>query len=77
MLKFAFLGVYGYTPYQGAVNKERFIQFINEQVAISSNVNMSWLRLIILMETPQLNPYPAPWSVVIMDNCVIHHEEDI
>jgi len=73
-------GIIALNIFEGAVNKERFIQFINEQVVscpISSNVNMSWLRLVILMEAPWLNPYPAPWSVVIMDNCGIHHDEDI
>ena len=24
-----------------------------------------------------MNPYPGPRSVVIMDNCAIHHDEDI
>ncbi|KAF9538412.1 hypothetical protein CPC08DRAFT_612093, partial [Agrocybe pediades] len=45
--------------FEGSVNKERFIQFITEQVA------------------PRLNPYPGPCSVVILDNCTIHHDEDI
>ena len=44
--------------FEGAVNKEKFLQFINEQLA------------------PKLNPYPAEYSVVIMDNCAIHHDED-
>ena len=29
------------------------------------------------IEAPKLNPYPGPVSVVIMDNCAIHHNEDI
>lgn len=28
-------------------------------------------------QAPRLNPYPGPWSVVIMDNCAIHHDEEI
>ncbi|KAJ7189622.1 hypothetical protein GGX14DRAFT_301647, partial [Mycena pura] len=26
---------------------------------------------------PILNPYPTPRSVVILNNCSIHHDEDI
>ncbi|KJA12884.1 hypothetical protein HYPSUDRAFT_152196, partial [Hypholoma sublateritium FD-334 SS-4] len=52
-------GIIAFDIFEGSVNKERFIQFINEQVAT------------------RLNPYPGPWSVVILDNCVIHHDEDI
>ncbi|KIJ39961.1 hypothetical protein M422DRAFT_126362, partial [Sphaerobolus stellatus SS14] len=24
-----------------------------------------------------MNPYPAPWSVLILDNCAIHHVEGV
>ncbi|KIJ36630.1 hypothetical protein M422DRAFT_143696, partial [Sphaerobolus stellatus SS14] len=24
-----------------------------------------------------MNPWPAPWSVLVMDNCSIHHLEDV
>jgi len=41
------------------VNKERFLQFLREQVA------------------PQLNPYPGKRSVVVLDNCSIHHDAEI
>ncbi|GLB45421.1 hypothetical protein LshimejAT787_2200840 [Lyophyllum shimeji] len=44
---------------EGSVNKEKFIQFIRNDLA------------------PQLNPYPNPRSVVVMDNCAIHHDEEI
>jgi len=33
--------------------------------------------LPILKQAPQLNPYPEKNSVVVMDNCTIHHDEDI
>ncbi|TFK79998.1 hypothetical protein K466DRAFT_450136, partial [Polyporus arcularius HHB13444] len=26
---------------------------------------------------PKLTPYPGPRSVVVMDNCAIHHDDDI
>lgn len=28
-------------------------------------------------KAPRLNPYPSWWSVVILDNCAIHHDEEI
>jgi len=28
-------------------------------------------------KAPILNPYPGKRSVVVMDNCAIHHEEEI
>lgn len=30
-----------------------------------------------LLQTPQLTPYPGPRSVVVLDNCAIHHDEEI
>lgn len=44
---------------EGAVNKEKFIAFVKEQLA------------------PILNPYPGRNSVVVLDNCAIHHDEDV
>jgi transposase len=52
-------GIIALDIFEGSVNKERFLKFIQEQVA------------------PLLNPYPGPCSVVILDNCAIHHDEDI
>jgi len=45
--------------FEGSVNRERFIRFLEEQLA------------------PQLTPYPGPRSVVVLDNCAIHHDEEI
>ncbi|KAF9045625.1 hypothetical protein BJ165DRAFT_1314969, partial [Panaeolus papilionaceus] len=45
---------------------------------VEGSVNKeSFLQFIRDQVAPQLNPYPAPWSVVIMDNCTIHHDEDL
>ncbi|KAL6303692.1 hypothetical protein BKA93DRAFT_698105, partial [Sparassis latifolia] len=44
---------------KGSVNKEKFIQFLEDDLA------------------PQLTPYPGPCSVVVLDNCAIHHDEDV
>ncbi|KIK42780.1 hypothetical protein CY34DRAFT_62694, partial [Suillus luteus UH-Slu-Lm8-n1] len=45
--------------FEGSVNKERFIQFLNTELA------------------PKLTPYPGVRSVVVMDNCAIHHDEEV
>ncbi|TFK78757.1 hypothetical protein K466DRAFT_468528, partial [Polyporus arcularius HHB13444] len=52
-------GIIALDIFEGSVNKERFLQFLNNELA------------------PTLNPYPGPRSVVIMDNCTIHHDEEI
>jgi len=28
-------------------------------------------------QAPKITPYPGPRSVIILDNCAIHHDEDI
>ncbi|KAF6752744.1 hypothetical protein DFP72DRAFT_1069926 [Ephemerocybe angulata] len=52
-------GMIALNIFEGSVTKERFFQFIDEQIA------------------PQLTPYPGPQSVVILDNCTIHHDEEL
>lgn len=29
------------------------------------------------LEAPILTPWPGPQSAVILDNCAIHHDEDV
>jgi hypothetical protein len=29
------------------------------------------------VQAPLLNPYPGPRSVVVLDNCSIHHDEEV
>ncbi|TDL14114.1 hypothetical protein BD410DRAFT_690978, partial [Rickenella mellea] len=52
-------GVVALDIFEGAVNRERFVHFLEMQLA------------------PILNPYPLDRSVVVMDNCAIHHDEEI
>lgn len=52
-------GIEALDIFEGAVNREKFVGFLREQIA------------------PILNPYPGKRSVVVMDNCAIHHEEEI
>ncbi|GBE82415.1 hypothetical protein SCP_0407990 [Sparassis crispa] len=52
-------GIIALDIFEGSVNKERFIKFVEEELA------------------PKLTPYPGPRSVVVMDNCAIHHDEEV
>ncbi|KIK19058.1 hypothetical protein PISMIDRAFT_73195, partial [Pisolithus microcarpus 441] len=53
--------IIAYDIVEGPIDTERFLKFLREQVR--------WM--------PFTNPYPGPWSVVIMDNCLIHHGKDV
>ncbi|KAI0338968.1 hypothetical protein BDW22DRAFT_1337197 [Trametopsis cervina] len=52
-------GIIALDIFEGSVTKDRFINFIREDIA------------------PLLNPYPGRHSVVVLDNCAIHHDEEI
>lgn len=52
-------GIIALDIFEGSVNKERFIEFLRDQLV------------------QLLTPYPGPHSVVVLDNCAIHHDEDI
>ncbi|KAJ3497410.1 hypothetical protein NLJ89_g10351 [Agrocybe chaxingu] len=56
---FSYEGYIALDIFEGSVNKEKFIAFLQEQLA------------------PKLNPYPGPRSVVILDNCAIHHDDEV
>lgn len=36
-----------------------------------------YMTLIVALEAPMLNPFPGKRSIVVIDNCAIHHDEDI
>ena len=40
-------------------------------------VSVCWLTMLTFSQIPLTNPYPGPWSVLILDNCYIHHAEEI
>ncbi|KAI0048886.1 hypothetical protein FA95DRAFT_1490142 [Auriscalpium vulgare] len=50
-------GIIALDIFEGSVNKEKFVQFLEEELA------------------QHLTPYPGPRSVVVLDNCAIHHDE--
>ena len=60
---------------EGSVTKEKFITFLEEQL-----ICIEFLFQYVLnafLQAPKLNPYPGPNSVVVLDNCAIHHDEEI
>lgn len=69
-------GIVALDIFEGSVTKERFMNFLkNDLVCMPFNL----LPLIYSLKTqaPQLNPYPGVRSVVVMDNCAIHHDEEV
>lgn len=38
---------------------------------------MFYWFLILYLQIPLTNPYPGPCSVLVLDNCCIHHAEEI
>ncbi|PPQ98650.1 hypothetical protein CVT24_004148 [Panaeolus cyanescens] len=55
-----------------ALTIDRIIALDIFEGSITKEKFLSFLREYV---APQLNPYPG--SVVVMDNCAIHHDEDI
>ena len=57
----------------GSLDSMDFLEFVQEKVVGS---NFGLLRQIAnLFQLPQMNPYPAPRSALVLDNCRIHHNE--
>jgi hypothetical protein len=61
--------------FEGSVTKERFIRFLKEQVVNFITFNMQ--PSIDWTKAPVLTPYPGKQSVVVLDNCAIHHDMEI
>ena len=62
--------------FEGSVNRERFIEFLRNSLVIFTFICWQY-TLTCIYQAPHLNPYPMDQSVVIMDNCSIHHDDDI
>ena len=68
-------GIIALNIFEGSVNKERFLQFLREEVvSLFSSLHQCGSNK---MQAPQLNPFPGKQSVVIVDNCSIHHDEEV
>jgi hypothetical protein len=62
--------------FPGSVDRERFLQFLCEQV-VRISITVVFSIQPFILQAPRLNPFPAKRSVVILDNCSIHHDEEI
>lgn len=60
---------------EGLVTKGQFMQFLkNDLLCI---IPLLVAICLFPTQTPKLNPYPGVQSVVVMDNCAIHHDDEV
>ena len=67
-------GYIAFDIFEDSINKERFISWKNS-CCVFKILHHLWL--LTITGAQQLTPYPGPWSVVVLDNCMIHHDEEI
>ena len=70
-------GIIALDIFEGLVTKEYFLAFIKEQVVCRPFLLNDHDYSATSLQCPMLNPYPAKRSVVILDNCSIHHDEEL
>jgi hypothetical protein len=59
---------------EGSLDSEAFFDFITDQVVCIVHIFLL-LQLISLFQVPKMNPFPDEHSVLVMDNCRIHHND--
>jgi len=60
---------------EGSFDRDLFSQFVIEQVVCF--VFFTWSFSHIPSQLPSMNPFPAEQSVIVLDNCRIHQNEDL
>ena len=60
---------------EGSVTSEQFVRFLCEMVVCSTGFSLS--NLMSVAQIPLTNPYPGPHSVLVLDNCSIHHTNKV
>jgi len=68
-------GIIALQIFEGLITKEKFLSFLRTHIVSELEVMID--SVLPLTQAPKLNPYPGNYSVVVMDNCSIHHDEDI
>jgi transposase len=69
-------GIIAYDIIERPVTGARFLQFLQEMVVrVSCHIISS--NFAIMLQLPLSNPYPGPQSVLILDNCALHHIEEV
>lgn len=69
-------GIITYDIIEGPVTSERFIQFLREHVVRFHLYDLDQ-NLTRRLQLPLTNPYPGPHSVLVLDNCHIHHSDKV
>jgi transposase len=73
-------GIIAMHLFEGGVTTEHFIYFLQRQL-VRPLLSRIPKNLLIQSQAPLLNPFrphnPLPRSIVILDNCAIHHDEEI
>ena len=74
-------GIIAHDIIPGSVTSDLFVRFLREHVVCFSLPSVQlFLQLPVWYyhyQIPLTNPYPGPRSVLVMDNCNIHHSEDV
>jgi hypothetical protein len=69
-------GIITYNIIEGSVTAARFLTFLRELVVRLSS-HLCFHSFTFHLQLPLTNPYPGPRSVIVLDNCSIHHAKDI
>lgn len=71
-------GIVALEIFEGSVNKERFIKFLRDNVVCIFAFSASdFSTKLECYQAPQLNPFPGKKSIVVVDNCSIHHDPQV
>ena len=62
---------------EGPITAERFVRFIREMVVSCTCLQCKIETEACPNQLPFTNPYPGPRSVLVLDNCSIHHSEEL
>jgi transposase len=69
-------GMVAWIVVEGAVTSEIFVQFLREHVVRHHSCS-TFSTTHSYLQVPLMHPYPGPRSVLVLDNCNIHHAEEV
>lgn len=69
-------GIIASTVVEGSFNHDLFIKFLHEDLVCNLPTLPGWYTEIS-EQLPTMNPYPAPRSVILIDNAQIHHSQEV
>jgi transposase len=70
-------GIIAFDLIEGSVTGERFVRFLREMVVCFFFHVLYCTNADAFIQIPLTNPYPGPRSVLVLDNCNIHHAEEV